>query len=145
MAHDLLLEIGVEELPASFVAGAVRALPDLTAAKLRELRLDHGAIRATGTPRRLALLVAGVAERQPDLDEEVLGPPAGDRGGVITFNLIRDGELLIHPHDMASILDREGIAIRAGHHCAQPLMEHYGVPATARASLYVYNYEGEVD
>jgi cysteine desulfurase/selenocysteine lyase len=75
----------------------------------------------------------------------IYGPPAGERGGVVTFNLMRDGELLIHPHDLASILDREGIAIRAGHHCAQPLMEHYGVPATARASFYVYNTEEEVD
>ena len=76
---------------------------------------------------------------------EVYGPPAGERGGVITFNLIRRGELLIHPHDLASILDHEGIAIRAGHHCAQPLMEHYGLAATARASFYVYNAEEEVD
>jgi cysteine desulfurase/selenocysteine lyase len=76
---------------------------------------------------------------------QIYGPPASERGGVITFNLMRDGELLIHPHDLASILDREGIAIRAGHHCAQPLMEHYGVPATARASFYVYNTEEEVD
>jgi cysteine desulfurase/selenocysteine lyase len=75
----------------------------------------------------------------------IYGPPAGERGGVLTFNLLRDGELLIHPHDLASILDREGIAIRAGHHCAQPLMDHYDVPATARASFYVYNTEGEVD
>ncbi len=75
----------------------------------------------------------------------IYGPPAAERGGVVTFNLIRDGELLIHPHDLASILDREGIAIRAGHHCAQPLMEVYGVPATARASFYVYNTEAEVD
>lgn len=75
----------------------------------------------------------------------VYGPPAAERGGVVTFNLMRDGDLLIHPHDLASILDREGIAIRAGHHCAQPLMEHYGVPATARASFYVYNTEAEVD
>jgi cysteine desulfurase/selenocysteine lyase len=75
----------------------------------------------------------------------VYGPPAEERGGVLTFNLLRNGELLIHPHDLASILDREGIAIRAGHHCAQPLMEHYGVPATARASFYVYNTEDEVD
>jgi cysteine desulfurase/selenocysteine lyase len=75
----------------------------------------------------------------------IYGPPADQRGGVVTFNLLRDGELLIHPHDLASILDREGIAIRAGHHCAQPLMEHYGVPATARASFYVYNTEDEVD
>jgi len=75
----------------------------------------------------------------------IYGPPADERGGVVTFNLVREGELLIHPHDLASILDREGIAIRAGHHCAQPLMEHYGVPATARASFYVYNKESEVD
>jgi cysteine desulfurase/selenocysteine lyase len=76
---------------------------------------------------------------------QIYGPSAGERGGVVTFNLIKDDELLIHPHDLASILDREGIAIRAGHHCAQPLMEHYGVPATARASFYVYNTENEVD
>jgi len=79
----------------------------------------------------------------PDL--RIYGPPASDRGGVMTFNLLRDGELLIHPHDLASILDREGLAIRAGHHCCQPLMEHYGVAATARASFYVYNTEDEAD
>ncbi len=75
----------------------------------------------------------------------IYGPPADERGGVVTFNLMRGDELLIHPHDLASILDREGIAVRAGHHCAQPLMEHYGVPATARASFYLYNTEDEVD
>jgi cysteine desulfurase/selenocysteine lyase len=74
----------------------------------------------------------------------IYGPPAAERGGVVTFNLMRDGDLLIHPHDLASILDREGVAIRAGHHCAQPLMEYYGVPATARASFYIYNTEEEV-
>jgi cysteine desulfurase/selenocysteine lyase len=75
----------------------------------------------------------------------VYGPPAAERGGVVSFNLIKDGELLIHPHDLASILDHEGIAIRAGHHCAQPLVEHYGVPAMARASFFIYNLEQEVD
>ncbi len=75
----------------------------------------------------------------------IYGPPAGERGGIVTFNLLHDGDLLIHPHDLASILDMEGIAIRAGHHCAQPLVEHYGVPATARASFYLYNTAGEVD
>jgi len=75
----------------------------------------------------------------------IYGPPARERGGVVTFSLLRDGELLIHPHDLASILDQDGIAVRAGHHCAQPLMEHYGVPATTRASFYVYNTEEEVD
>jgi cysteine desulfurase/selenocysteine lyase len=79
----------------------------------------------------------------PDL--VIYGPPAGERGGVVTFNLVRNGDLLIHPHDLASILDREGVAVRAGHHCAQPLMDHLNVPATARASAYVYNTEAELD
>lgn len=91
-------------------------------------------------------LVAYALERLATVpNSKVYGPPANERGGVVTFNLIRDGELLIHPHDLASILDREGIAIRAGHHCAQPLMEYYEVPATARASFYIYNLEEEVD
>ena len=76
MSEDLLLEIGVEELPATFVAQAVEALPGLLESRLRELRLSHGAVRALGTPRRLALIVHGVASAQPDLDEEALGPPA---------------------------------------------------------------------
>jgi cysteine desulfurase/selenocysteine lyase len=63
-----------------------------------------------------------------------------DRVGVISFNL---GD--IHAHDLASILDEEGIAIRSGHHCAQPLMEFLDVPATSRASFYVYNTKEEVD
>jgi glycyl-tRNA synthetase beta chain len=76
MPQDLLLEIGVEELPAGFVAGALAALPELVATALAGLRLGHGAIRALGTPRRLAVIVEAVAEQQPDLDEEIQGPPA---------------------------------------------------------------------
>ncbi len=63
-----------------------------------------------------------------------------DRCGVISFNV--DG---VHPHDVASILDMDGIAIRAGHHCAQPLMEYLQVNATCRASLYFYNTKEDVD
>ena len=70
----------------------------------------------------------------------VIGPPAGQRGGVIAFT-IKD----IHPHDISQILDSEGIAIRAGHHCAMPLHEKYNLPATARASFYLYNTMEEVD
>lgn len=76
MAETLLLEIGTEELPASFVAAGVEALPALLRAKLAELRLSHGPVRSAGTPRRLAVWVEEVAVEQPDLDEEVLGPPA---------------------------------------------------------------------
>jgi cysteine desulfurase/selenocysteine lyase len=51
----------------------------------------------------------------------------------------------MHPHDIGTILDREGIAIRTGHHCAQPVMERFGVPATARASLAMYNTRADID
>jgi cysteine desulfurase / selenocysteine lyase len=66
--------------------------------------------------------------------------PATDRVGVISFEY---GD--IHPHDLATILDSHGVAIRAGHHCNQPLMDHLGVAATARASLYLYNTREEID
>ncbi|MRH44706.1 SufS family cysteine desulfurase [Aquibacillus halophilus] len=68
----------------------------------------------------------------------IYGPD--DRAGLITFNL-ND----VHPHDTATVLDSEGIAVRAGHHCAQPLMKWLDVTATARASFYLYNTEEEID
>jgi len=71
---------------------------------------------------------------------KVFGPPAGDRGGVVAFTL--QG---VHPHDISQILDSDGIAIRAGHHCAMPLHEKFNIPATARASFYLYNTTAEVD
>ena len=71
----------------------------------------------------------------------IYGPPTmRDRGGVIAFNY-RD----YHPHDVAMVLDYEGIAVRAGHHCAQPLMRCLDVTATTRAAFYLYNTEAEVD
>jgi len=73
----LLFEVGVEELPSSFVDSALAALPDLVAQKLAQLRLAHGAVRALGTPRRLAVRVDDVADAQTDLDEVVVGPPEG--------------------------------------------------------------------
>jgi cysteine desulfurase/selenocysteine lyase len=80
-------------------------------------------------------------EKLTEAGAHVYGPPdARDRGGVVSFNLDE-----VHPHDMATILDQEGLCIRAGHHCAQPLMRKLGVPATARASFYVYNDEEDVD
>jgi cysteine desulfurase / selenocysteine lyase len=68
------------------------------------------------------------------------GPPADRRAGIVSFNV--DG---IHPHDVAQVLDFEGIAIRAGHHCCQPLMRKLGVAATNRASFYVYTIPEEID
>jgi cysteine desulfurase/selenocysteine lyase len=75
----------------------------------------------------------------PDLT--IFGPPAGDeRGGIVSFAM--EG---VHAHDISEILDRHGVAVRAGHHCAQVLMERLGVPATTRASFAVYNTRNEVD
>ncbi len=71
----------------------------------------------------------------------IYGPDdARKRGGVISFNLAD-----VHPHDVGTLMDEEGVAIRAGHHCCQPLMQHLGVTGTARASFYVYNTAEEVD
>ena len=71
---------------------------------------------------------------------KVFGPSADKKGGVTAFTF--DG---VHPHDVAQVLDRDGIAVRAGHHCAQPLHEKFGIPATSRASFYLYNTKEEVD
>ncbi len=71
---------------------------------------------------------------------EIYGPGPDKRAGLITFNL--EG---VHPHDLATALDADGIAIRAGHHCAQPLMKWLNQSSTARASFYVYNTKEEVD
>ncbi len=70
----------------------------------------------------------------------VYGPPAERRAGIISFNV--EG---VHPHDVAQVLDWEGVAVRAGHHCTQPLMTKLGVSATTRASFYLYSIPEEVD
>lgn len=71
---------------------------------------------------------------------KLFGPSADKKGGVASFTL--EG---VHPHDVAQILDQDGIAVRAGHHCAQPLHEKFGIPATSRASFYLYSTKEEVD
>ncbi len=80
--------------------------------------------------------------RLRQLEEVIIyGPPdPADRGGVISFNYPD-----LHPHDIGTVLDRHGVAVRAGHHCAQPLMSHLDVSGTVRASFYVYNTLAEVD
>lgn len=70
----------------------------------------------------------------------IYGPPVAQRSGVLSFSLAD-----VHPHDLATILDQHGVCIRAGHHCAQPLMRRLGVSATARASFYVYSDASDVD
>jgi cysteine desulfurase / selenocysteine lyase len=86
-------------------------------------------------------LAAYALGRLGELDWLTLyGPPADRRAGIVSFNV--DG---IHPHDVAQILDMQGVAIRAGHHCCQPLMQKLGVAATNRASFYLYTVQEEID
>jgi cysteine desulfurase/selenocysteine lyase len=87
-------------------------------------------------------ITAYALDRLRQLNDITLhGPPDPlDRGGVVSFNL---GE--VHPHDVGQVLDQYGVAVRAGHHCTQPLMRSLGISGTARASFYVYNTHEEVD
>lgn len=89
-----------------------------------------------------ARITAYALERLSALpDVTIYGPAtAANRGGLVTFNLGN-----IHSHDISTVLDSQGVAIRAGHHCAQPLMRWFGVAATARASFYLYNTEADID
>ncbi|MFN0253176.1 MAG: glycine--tRNA ligase subunit beta [Kofleriaceae bacterium] len=77
MSADLLFEIGCEEIPAKMLARQFEDLPKLVEQRLVAARLAHGSVRVLGTPRRLAMIVKGLADRQPDLNEEVVGPPVG--------------------------------------------------------------------
>jgi cysteine desulfurase/selenocysteine lyase len=100
---------------------------------LNEIGLDN-------IERHEKKLVAYAMEQMRDIDGLTIYGPQENRSSLITFNLAE-----VHPHDLATVLDSHGIAVRAGHHCAQPLMKWLKVTATARASFYLYNTEEEVD
>jgi cysteine desulfurase/selenocysteine lyase len=86
-------------------------------------------------------LVSEASARLAEIEGVTLyGPPPSQRSGVVSFTL---GD--VHPHDLATILDGDGVCIRAGNHCTQPLMRRLDVSATARASFYVYNDRGDID
>jgi len=140
----MISQVGLEsstyaELPGKFEAGtsAITEVVGLGAAVDYLSAIGMDAVRAHESD-----LTAYALERLPELEGlRVFGPAdAESRGGVISFEL--EG---IHPHDLAEICDRSGVCIRAGHHCAQPLMRELGVSATARASFHVYNDREDVD
>lgn len=134
-----LYESTWKELPWKFEAGTpiIAGAIGLGAAIdfLEEIGLDN----ITEHEHKLA---AYAIEKMSSINGlTIYGPQsANNRAGVITFN-IED----VHPHDVATVLDAEGIAVRAGHHCAQPLMKWLNVSATARASFYLYNSEEDID
>jgi cysteine desulfurase/selenocysteine lyase len=133
-------EATFNELPWKFEAGTSNiadavalgvAVDYLTAAGMDRVRSHERALTAYALARLAALEPRGLA---------IYGPRNEERAGVISFNLAD-----IHAHDLASILDTEGVCVRAGHHCTMPLMRKMGWPATARASFYLYNTEADVD
>jgi cysteine desulfurase / selenocysteine lyase len=141
---DMIASVGLQEttwneLPFKFEAGTppiaeavglAAAVGYLSALGMDRVRAHERALTET--------MVARLAE-VPGL--RVVGPPAGrERGALASFTV--EG---MHPHDVAELLGREGVCVRAGHHCAQPLMRCLGVNATARASLGVYNEESDID
>ncbi len=138
---DMINEVWVDrstyaELPHKFEAGT----PHLAGAVGLEVALDYvegiGLDRIGAWSRRLADRAARELSSIPGV--RVYRPREGS--GVVSFTLAG-----VHAHDLATVLDAEGVAIRAGHHCAQPLMRRLGLQATARASFYLYNTEEEVE
>src|SRR5690606_12502649 len=125
-------------LPHRFEAGTpdIAGVIGLGAAVdfLSEIGMDR--VQEHGT----ALLGYALERLREVPDLRLLGPRSpGERSGIASFTLAD-----VHPHDLATILDSAGVAIRAGHHCAQPLMRRLELPATARASFYLYNTPAEV-
>ena len=140
---DMIREVSLyaftcNDLPWKFEAGT----PAITEAVGLGAAVDYlsglGMERVEAHEQALTAYALGELARIPDLT--LYGPPAERRGGICSFTL---GD--IHAHDLATILDNAGIAVRAGHHCAQPLMERYHIPATARASFYVYSTRADID
>jgi len=140
---DMISEVTFEgaqwnELPWKFEAGTPAIAQGIGLAVAVEYLQGLG---MTAVQAHEHTLVQYALERLGQMrDIEVYGPAADQRGGVVSFNL--NG---LHPHDMASILDQHGVAIRAGHHCAMPLMHVLGINGTCRASFYVYNSVDEID
>lgn len=128
-----------KELPWKFEAGT----PNMAGAIGLAAGIDYlEAIGMDAIERHEQDLIAYVFPKLQAIEGlKIYGPQdLAKRSGVISFNL---GDL--HPHDLATALDYEGVAVRAGHHCAQPLIQYLGVPATARASFYLYNTKEDCD
>ena len=125
-------------LPHKFEAGTPNAADAVGLAAAVEYLDRIGMDRVLEHERSM---MSAAQERLAAIDGlQIYGPPPGERSGVLSFTMSD-----VHPHDLATILDGEGVCIRAGHHCAQPLMRRLKVAATARASFYVYNDERDID
>ena len=127
------------ELPHKFEAGTVNASGAVGLAAAIDYVSSIGLKKIAEHDKNLSSILMSKMQAVPHI--KIYGSPNPEKHcGIITFTI--DG---VHPHDIASVLDTESIAIRAGHHCAQPLGEYLKVPATARASLYFYNDEQDIE
>ena len=128
------------ELPMRFEAGT----PNIADAIGLGAAVDYlQALGMDNVREHEIALTAYALDAFKELEEEldVYGPKdARKQGGIVSFH-----HPDVHPHDLGTVLDRRGIAIRTGHHCAMPMVQSLGVPATARASVYLYNTEAEID
>jgi cysteine desulfurase/selenocysteine lyase len=126
------------DLPHKFEAGTAPMAEAVGLGAAIDYLQDIGFDAIAAHEHELAAYALGRLSEVPGIT--LYGPPAERRAGIVSFNL--EG---IHPHDVAQILDMQGVAIRAGHHCCQPLMHKLGVAATNRASFYVYTVPEEID
>ena len=126
------------ELPAKFEAGTAPIAEAVGLGAALDYLGEVGLDAIERHERELAEYALGRLAEVPGV--KVFGPPAERRVGIVSFEV--EG---VHPHDVAQILDRDGVAVRAGHHCNQPLMDRLGVSATTRASFYLYTLPEEID
>jgi cysteine desulfurase / selenocysteine lyase len=143
LGGEMIRSVSIErttwnELPHKFEAGT----PPIAEAYGLGQAIDYlSAVGLDGIERHEHELTEYALARLAELPYvRVLGPPAERRGGIVSFVVDR-----VHPHDVAQILDSVGVAVRAGHHCTQPVMTRLGIPATTRTSFYLYNVPEEVD
>jgi cysteine desulfurase/selenocysteine lyase len=133
-----LYESSWADLPQKFEAGTASVADAVGLGVAVDYLSEIGMAQTRQHEKEIVRYALASLREVPDVT--LYGPEGDDRAGVVSFGV---GD--VHPHDIASILDGEGIAVRAGHHCAQPLMTRLGLTATARASFYLYNDETDVD
>ncbi len=139
MISDVWLDHATwNELPWKFEAGTPNAAGAVALGAAVDYLERLGMEAVAAHEREITAYAMARLREVPGI--QLLGPQSGDRGGVVAFSM--DG---VHPHDIAQVLDQEGICVRAGHHCTKPLHRKLGIGASARASFYVYTIPEEID
>lgn len=141
---DMIEQVSLEgsswaRIPEKFEAGTPNIAGAIGMGRAAEFLMETGLAGIAAHERDLYRYMS---ERMAELDyiEQYGDAPADERGGIFSFAMTG-----VHPHDVGSLLDQQGIAVRTGFHCAQPLMDHFGVTGTVRASFYLYNTRDEID